>query len=59
MNATMGCSEGLSPKENGSLVTAMRLSASGGLDHGLPRKILGYKNPEELFELELDLIYAR
>ena len=27
--------------------------------NGLPRKILGYKNPEELFELELDLIYAR
>ena len=27
--------------------------------NGLPRKILGYKAPEELFDLELDLIYAR
>ena len=26
--------------------------------NGLPRKILGYKTPEELFEAELDLIYA-
>jgi IS30 family transposase len=26
--------------------------------NGLPRKILGYKAPEELFDLELDLIYA-
>ena len=26
--------------------------------NGLPRKILGYKTPEELFEQELDLIYA-
>ena len=26
--------------------------------NGLPRKILGYKTPEELFEEELDLIYA-
>lgn len=25
----------------------------------LPRKILGYKTPEELFDLELDLIYSR
>ena len=24
----------------------------------LPRKILGYKTPEQLFEEELDLIYA-
>ena len=27
--------------------------------NGLPRKILGYKTPEELFDLELDLIYTR
>ncbi|NLW25735.1 MAG: IS30 family transposase, partial [Clostridia bacterium] len=26
--------------------------------NGLPRKILGYKTPEELFDEELDLIYA-
>jgi IS30 family transposase len=26
--------------------------------NGFPRKILGYKTPEELFEAELDLIYA-
>ncbi|MDD6214486.1 MAG: IS30 family transposase, partial [Firmicutes bacterium] len=26
--------------------------------NGLPRKTLGYKTPEELFEQELDLIYA-
>ena len=26
--------------------------------NGLPRKILGYRTPEELFELELDKIYA-
>jgi IS30 family transposase len=26
--------------------------------NGLPRKILGYKTPEEQFEAELDLIYA-
>jgi len=26
--------------------------------NGLPRKILGYKTPEELFEAKLDLIYA-
>ena len=24
----------------------------------LPRKILGYKTPEEVFEQQLDLIYA-
>ena len=24
----------------------------------LPRRILGYKTPEELFELQLDIIYA-
>jgi transposase, IS30 family len=24
----------------------------------LPRKILGYKTPEELFEEQLDIIYA-
>ena len=27
--------------------------------NNLPRKILGYKTPEELFDLELDLIYSR
>ena len=27
--------------------------------NGLPRKILGYKTPEELFDSELDMIYAR
>lgn len=27
--------------------------------NGLPRKILGYKTPEELFDWELDRIYAR
>ena len=27
--------------------------------NGLPRKILGYKTPDEIFEKELDLIYAR
>ena len=26
--------------------------------NGLPRKILGYRTPEELFEQELDKIYA-
>ena len=26
--------------------------------NGLPRKIFGYKTPEELFDAELDLIYA-
>ena len=26
--------------------------------NGLPRKILGYKTPDELFDRELDLIYA-
>ncbi|NMA33294.1 MAG: IS30 family transposase, partial [Clostridiaceae bacterium] len=26
--------------------------------NGLPRKIFGYKTPEELFDSELDLIYA-
>ncbi|MDD2302941.1 MAG: IS30 family transposase, partial [Eubacteriales bacterium] len=26
--------------------------------NGLPRRILGYKTPEELFEAELDAIYA-
>lgn len=27
--------------------------------NGLPGKILGYKTPEERFDLELDLIYAQ
>ncbi len=26
--------------------------------NGLPRKILGYKTPDELFDRELDLIYS-
>ena len=26
--------------------------------NGLPRKILGYSSPEELFEMQLDAIYA-
>ena len=26
--------------------------------NGLPRRILGYKTPEELFEAELDVVYA-
>ena len=26
--------------------------------NGLPRKILGYKTPDELFDQELDLIYS-
>lgn len=26
--------------------------------NGLPRKILGYATPEQLFEHELDLIYS-
>ena len=26
--------------------------------NGLPRKMLGYQTPEELFEKELDRIYA-
>ena len=26
--------------------------------NGLPRKILGYKTPDELFDSELDLIYS-
>ena len=28
------------------------------LMNALPRKILGYRSPEELFEMELDRIYA-
>jgi len=24
----------------------------------LPRRILGYKTPEEIFELQLDILYA-
>ena len=34
------------------------ISFLGDWVNGLPRKILGYKTPEELFDRELDLIYA-
>ncbi len=38
--------------------TADEIMIFADIINGLPRKLLGYRTPEELFDAELDRIYA-
>jgi hypothetical protein len=53
----MVCSEDSFVKERGWTIIAAKISCADWCN-SLPRKILGYKTPDELFDFELDKIYA-